>query len=95
MYFHSSELEKNNWSRYSNKDLDPLLVKGRTAVSREERVAIYRQVVDVLMEDVPILYISKPIVGVAFRDHVKGYRKGFSVRFAWHGGGVKYLWLDK
>jgi peptide/nickel transport system substrate-binding protein len=95
MYFHSSELEKNNWSRYVNKHVDQLLGKGRAAVGRDERAATYRQVIDIVMEDLPIYYISKPIVGVAFRDNVKGYRKGFSVRFAWHGGGIKYLWMDK
>jgi peptide/nickel transport system substrate-binding protein len=94
-YFHSSEIDKNNWSRYSNKGLDELLQKGRTAMARDERAAIYRRVVEAVMDDVPILYISKPIVGIALRDYVKGYRKGFSVRFAWHGGGLKYFWLDK
>ncbi len=94
-YFHSSEIDKNNWSRYSNKALDDVLQKGRTTLAREERVAIYRQAVDTIMEDVPILYITKPIVGIALRDYVKGYRKGFAVRFAWHGGGLKYFWMDK
>ena len=95
MFLHSSEIDKNNWSRYSNKDLDELLQKGRTTLQWEDRVAIYRQVVEMVKEDLPILYISKPIVGIALRDYVKGYRKGFSVRFGWHGGGIKYFWLDK
>ena len=71
MYFHSSELEKNNWSRYSKGDLDQLLQKGRAILSRDERIAIYRRVVEILMDDVPILYVSKPIVGVEIgRAHV-------------------------
>ena len=49
-----------------------MLQKGRAILSRDERIAIYRQVVEILMDDVPILYVSKPIVGVAFREHVKG-----------------------
>jgi peptide/nickel transport system substrate-binding protein len=95
MYFHSGEIGKNNWSRYSNKELDALLEKGRTTWKMEDRPPIYRKVIDILMEDLPGLYLHKSVVGVAFRDYVKGFRKGFSTRFAWHGGGIKYWWLDK
>jgi hypothetical protein len=52
-------------------------------------------VIENIKEDVPIFYVGKPVVGVAFRDYVKGYRKGFTMRFAWHGGGTKYWWLEK
>jgi hypothetical protein len=34
-------------------------------------------------------------VGYALRDYVKGFRKGFATRPAWHGGGTKYWWIDK
>jgi peptide/nickel transport system substrate-binding protein len=95
MYLHSSEIGKNNASRYSNKELDTLLEKGRAALKWEDRVAIYRRVVEIIKEDLPILYVAKSVVPAAFRDYVKGYRKGFAFRFGWHGGGVKYWWLDR
>ena len=95
MYLHSSEIGKNNWSWYRNKELDGLLEKGRTTVSWEERQQIYKKVIEIIREDVPIFYVGKPVVGVAFRDYLKGYRKGFTMRFAWHGGGTKYWWLEK
>jgi peptide/nickel transport system substrate-binding protein len=95
MYFHSSEIDKNNWSRYSNKELDALLEQGRTAMKWEDRKDIYTKVVEIIKEDLPILYVLKNVIGIALRDYVKGYRKGFSMRFAWHGGGAKYWWLDK
>jgi peptide/nickel transport system substrate-binding protein len=94
MFLHSSEIDKNNFSRYSNKEMDDLLQKGRATLKWEDRMVIYRRVVEIAMEDLPIFYISKPIVGVAVRDYVKGYRKGFAVRFGWHGGGLKYFWID-
>ena len=95
MYYHSSEIGKNNYSRYSNKDVDAILEKGRTTLKWEDRKELYRKVLENLREDLPILYFFKPVVGYAFNDYLKGFRKGFTVRPAWHGGGMKYWWLDK
>jgi peptide/nickel transport system substrate-binding protein len=95
MYLHSGEIGKNNWSRYSNPELDGLLEKGRTTWSFEDRVQIYKKVTEILKEDLPVLYIATSVTTYGLRDYVKGFRKGFATRFAWHGGGVKYWWLDK
>jgi peptide/nickel transport system substrate-binding protein len=95
MHFHSSQIGRNNWTRYSNKELDELLEKGRTTVNREDRKSIYKKVIETLREDVPVLYLYQAVVGYALRDYVKGFRKGFGVRFGWHDGGAKYWWLDR
>jgi peptide/nickel transport system substrate-binding protein len=95
MYFHSSEIGQNNYPRYVNKDLDALLEKGRTTIKMEDRRPIYRRVVEIIQEDLPVHYINKSVIGVAFRDYLKGFRKGFAMRYAWSGGGTKYWWLDK
>lgn len=95
MKFHSGEIGANNFSRYSNKEVDALLEKGRSTVKWEERVPVYRRVLEITTEDLPQLYLFSQLVGIACADRVKGYRKGFSARFAWHGGGVKYFWLSK
>jgi hypothetical protein len=47
------------------------------------------------MEEVPYLNLFKPLRAYAFRESLKGFRPGFGMRFAWHGGGAKYWWLDK
>jgi peptide/nickel transport system substrate-binding protein len=95
MYLHSSEIGKNNYSRYSNKELDALVEKGRKTLKWEDRVQIYKKVLEIIKEDLPIHYFFKPVVGYAYYDYLKGVRKGFTTRPAWHGGGVKYWWLDK
>ena len=95
MYLHSSEIGNNNYSRYSNKEVDGLLEKGRTTMKWEDRKQFYKKALEILREDLPILYFFKPVVGYAFRDYVKGFRKGFSTRAAWYRGGTKYWWLDK
>jgi peptide/nickel transport system substrate-binding protein len=95
MYFHSSEIGRNNYCRYSNKELDKLLEAGRTTWKWPDRLPIYKKVVEILQEEVPVVYLYKTTVGYALRDNVKGFKKGFATRPAWHGGGTKYWWLDK
>ena len=95
MFFHSSETGKNNWSGYKNPKMDDLLEKGRTAWKTAERKIIYKEVLDLLRDDLPVYYICKSVTGYAFRDYVQGFRKGFASRLSFHGGGGKYLWLDK
>jgi peptide/nickel transport system substrate-binding protein len=93
--FHSGEIGKNNWSRYSNKELDELLEKGRTTWKWEDRVPIYRKVVEIIKEDLPILYLAKTIIPVVYRDYVKGFEAGAATWFGYYGGGMKKTWLDK
>jgi peptide/nickel transport system substrate-binding protein len=95
LYFHSGEIDKNNWSRYSNKELDALLEKGRTIWKWEDRVPIYRQVVEIIKEDLPILYLTKSVIPIAYRDYVKGHEAGAGTWFGYYGGGFPRVWLDK
>lgn len=94
MHLHSEEIGKNNFSKYSNKEVDDLLQKGRTTWKWEERIPIYRRVIEIVREDLPHLYVGKTTNGVGLRDYLRGYQKG-SLRYGWYGGGVKYWWLDK
>ena len=92
---HSSEIGNNNWSRYNNKELDDLLEKGRATTKWEDRVPIYSKVVEIIKEDLPMLYFAKAINGVAHRDYVKGHEYGMATWFGYHHGGMKKVWLDK
>ena len=95
MYLHSSEIGMNNYSRYSNKEVDAWLEKGRTTMKWEDRKQAYKKMLEIVREDLPIHYFFKPVVGTAYRDYVKGYRVGFAGRASWYGGGIKYWWIDK
>jgi ABC-type transport system substrate-binding protein len=75
--------------------MDALLQEGRATMKWEDRKAIYKKVVETQMEEVPYLNLFKPLRAYAFRESLKGFRPGFGMRFAWHGGGAKYWWLDK
>jgi len=92
---HSGEIGKNNWSRYSNKELDNLLQAGRTAWKWSDRLPHYKKVVEIIKEDLPIFYVARPQTPVAHRDYVKGFGAGAGTWFGYYGGGLKMAWLDK
>lgn len=94
-YFHSSEIGKNNWARYKNPEIDKLVTQGRTTWEMEERRPIYKKVVDILIEDLPVLYTIDSVVGYGFRNTLKGFVPGFATRTSFFGGGVKYWWIGK
>ncbi|MBI5969447.1 MAG: ABC transporter substrate-binding protein, partial [Deltaproteobacteria bacterium] len=92
---HSSEIDKNNFSRYSNKEVDALLEKGRTTWKWEDRVPIYRKIVEIAKEELPIVYLAKAKILLVFRDYVKGLEGGAATWFGYYGGGLKKVWFDK
>ena len=92
---HSGEIGKNNWSRYTNKELDQLLEAGRTAWKWPDRLPHYKKVVEIVKEDLPIFYVARTQTPVAYRDYVKGFGAGAGTWFGYYGGGLKITWLDK
>jgi peptide/nickel transport system substrate-binding protein len=95
LYFHSSEIGQNNWTRYTSKELDKLLEQGRSTWKTEDRKPIYEKVIKILMEDLPMLVTVDSVVGYGFRNDLKGFVPGFGTRYAFFGGGVKYWWIEK
>jgi peptide/nickel transport system substrate-binding protein len=95
MRFHSSEIGQNNFSRYNNKEMDHLVEQGRALWKWEDRVPVYKKVVELNMEDLAIYYVAKAINPIAWRDYVKGHGGAMSTWFGYHHGGMKKVWLDK
>jgi hypothetical protein len=52
-------------------------------------------VVEIIKEDLPILYLAKSVIPVAYRDYVKGIEAGAGTWFGYYGGGMVKAWLDK
>jgi len=92
---HSSQIGLNNWSRYSNPEMDKLLEAGRTRWQWEDRLPFYKKVVEIIKEDVPILHVVRTKTALAIRDYVKGLDGGLGTWWGYYGGGLKKTWLDK
>ena len=95
VYFHSKEIGKHNFTRYNNPEVDRLVEQGRSVWGFEKRKKIYKKVVEILHEDTPMVFTCDSVVGQAYRNDLKGFVKGFAVRYAFYEGGIKYWWIDK
>ena len=64
----------NNYSNYSNEELDSIIAKARTLNDREERAELYQQVADILWEDMPYAYLYHEKDYKAMKNYVKGFK---------------------
>ena len=74
IYFHSSSMPPNgsNGSRYSNPEVDELLLQGREAADLEERAAIYHRYAEVLTHDLPQMALWHENRILALNEGVSG-----------------------
>src|SRR6266705_3009795 len=62
-----------NWSGISNPQLDALLDKTREVSSQPERKKLYSELIKILQDELPMVYIVHPIEPKAFSLRVQGY----------------------
>lgn len=63
----------NNYSGYSNPKVDSLIEQGRTSSDEKERLELYRQVYEILREDVPLLPVYSGNVYMFFNKKLKNF----------------------
>ena len=64
-FFHSNRLDTTNRIHYVNPEVDELLEAGRATLDFDERLEIYKEVQEILLEDapwVPLLVREEPLV---------------------------------
>ena len=91
-FFHSQSLWGQNL-KLQDKDVDTWLDQARVSTSQEERKKLYTQVLQRLMETVPMVFPMTREQADASWSYVKGY-----IHFpglAWHGERAHEWWLDK
>jgi peptide/nickel transport system substrate-binding protein len=65
--------ESGNFVSYSNPEVDALIDAGIAATDQEERAEIYRQIQQILLEDLPWIPFFVANQYEAMRNNVKGY----------------------
>ncbi|MGH7595050.1 MAG: ABC transporter substrate-binding protein [bacterium] len=70
--FHSRSA--HNFFKYENTDVDSLLEQARRAPNNQEQHRLYKRVQEIIMHDVPAVFISHPKAVYAIRDRVKNFR---------------------
>jgi peptide/nickel transport system substrate-binding protein len=62
-----------NWGKYNNPQLDALLNKARAVTNQAERRALYRQVTDIYLDDVPFIVLYHQNWLFATTDRLSGF----------------------
>ncbi|OYU48091.1 MAG: ABC transporter substrate-binding protein [Rhizobiales bacterium PAR1] len=65
----------NNYSAYSNPDVDAALTDARTKNDPKERKAAYLKASTQLLKDLPVIYLYHRLVIIAHRDRLTGYEQ--------------------
>ena len=83
--------DSNNWglagnrSFYKNERVDELVRQAAASVDPDERVGLYREAQDIIMEDAPYFFLFHPDYQLAIRDNLQGVALNpsnvFNVRF--------------
>jgi peptide/nickel transport system substrate-binding protein len=94
-YFHTEKGQRKaqNLSHYSNPHLDRLLSMGRITLDPARRTAIYREVVEVLHEELPVLWLVMTPYAYAYGPRVKELQMDTQGVFFSGNKGIPFLRL--
>ncbi|MBN1313941.1 MAG: ABC transporter substrate-binding protein [Anaerolineales bacterium] len=70
-WFHHTDTD--GWHGWDNPEVDPLLEKGRELADVDERIELYRQMVDLILEDAPYVYMMNKNFIWAWQSDVQGF----------------------
>jgi peptide/nickel transport system substrate-binding protein len=73
-----------NFISYCNQEVDQLLAEADQAGEIEERIELYRQAIELILEDSPDIYLGLNNTIAVIRDDIKG----FKIHRIWHPYGV-------
>jgi peptide/nickel transport system substrate-binding protein len=83
-----------NYNNYSNARVDELIELGLQTVVPEERQPIYHELQDIIVEEVPMLYLQWYDWYNVFSSRVKGLPEATEDGFALFFNGLHKWWLD-
>jgi peptide/nickel transport system substrate-binding protein len=90
--FHSEE----NWDvGYNNPTVDRLLIEAQVVQDAKMRKELYRKVVEIIQEEVPVIFIGLTPVVKGVRTSLKGYEPAFSGSFNYTTGGISRAWIER
>jgi len=67
-----------NWGFYSNPEVDALIEELQTTFDEEERLAVYQQLHETLVDDAPFLFVAHDVGPRAMRSEVVGFAQAKS-----------------
>ena len=77
-FWHSSQKRNPglNLSLYNNKEVDKLLEEARQTLDERERLKKYQEFQEIMIEDVPVVFLYSPDYLYPVSKEIKGIDKG-------------------
>ena len=63
----------DNYGQYNNPEVDELLLEARSTLDKDERIAKYREVENIILNDCAFVNIYWPGIGRIIQPYVKGF----------------------
>jgi len=81
-----------NTSKWSNPEVDELLMRGKATLDQGERTKIYSEIQEIIAEEAPIIYLYYPQEIRVFNDKVQGFAPvGYRDAMVW----AQNIWKRK
>jgi peptide/nickel transport system substrate-binding protein len=80
-------------SRFRNERADKLVIEARQTVDRNKRVELYREMENIINEELPVLYTHHLTLLEAGAMHLKNYTPGISGAPSTQGAGIRVAWM--
>jgi peptide/nickel transport system substrate-binding protein len=94
-HYRSEETRTRNFSRYKNPRVDQLLDEGRITMDPKRRQQIYREMVEIVIDEAPTIWTVLTPVVYAYRSYVKGFEVEPQGRLFSGDKGFPMTWLDQ
>ena len=82
-----------NASRFRNERADKLIIEARKTADKTKRLEIYREVENIINDEVPILYTHHLTLLEAGVMNLKGFKPAISGSPNVKGGGLRTAWM--
>jgi peptide/nickel transport system substrate-binding protein len=93
--FHTERVRNRNMPGYSNPKVDALLERGRVTMDTEERKRVYREVIRILNDEVPVIWLAIGPYAFVYHSHVQGLKINKEGRYFAGDSGYPFAWIKK
>lgn len=70
--FHSSQIEKNNFIKYENPELDQAFLELNTSMTNELKIDRYKDVLEIIAEDLPYMSLFFRNAAILYNSDIRG-----------------------
>lgn len=74
-FFHSKNLDRTNRVHYANPVMDQLLDRAQTTIDTLDRIALYREIQEILITESPWINLFTPLDIIGIRSNVIGFMR--------------------